>query len=547
MILRQLIFVFFCFSICSPFSSGGKLSKTQRAMDVHHYDIRIEIDPYKKTIEGTVEIKFSLKKKVKKLEIDLLKTYRVSNALIDEMPMAFSKRGNKIIIDKKDLSVNVIYNLKLTYKGIPPVAKNPPWEGGVTWSKSNDGYPWVGLSCQHEGAYIWLPCKEHPSDKPDSVDIFITVPEPLKVASNGMLKGIKEEKGKRETWHWKTKTPISAYNINFTIGNFDIITRTGFVKNEKVYMEYYVLPESRDGAEELLNKAEKYLDFYSNIFGSYPWLNEKLGLVETPYLGMEHQTIIAYGNKYKETKMGYDALLFHEMGHEWWGNFLSVSDWSDFWIPEGFTTYAEALYIEQNFGVNAYHAFMENTCRKNIQNDKPLVPSRYATTDQIKGTDFYYKGAYVLHMLRYLVGYDVLIQTLKEYLYTPKPNNNQTNTKEFINYLENNSKMELSWFFNQFVFSEKVPTLYSKSRSYKNGEKQFVELWWAEAMFPLPVEVRYKGTYAKEKIQINIGDKPTGISIPSGSVLEIDPQKWLLFNNKNFDSIEKNKTRNKIE
>ncbi len=540
MILSRLVFVLFCLSACSGYNSGGKLSKIQKAMDVHHYDIRIEIDPYKKTISGIVGIKFSLKKKVKKIEIDLLKSYSVSNAFIDQMPMAFAKRGNKIVIEKKLFDVDAIYDLKLSYKGIPPVAKNPPWEGGVTWSQSEDGYPWVGLSCQHEGAYIWFPCKEHPSDKPDSVDIFITVPEPLKVASNGLLENIKEEKGRKETWHWKTRNPISTYNINFTIGNFDIITKRVPIRNEKVYMEYYVLPESRNGAEGLMNEAEKYLDFYTNIFGVYPWLNEKLGIVETPYLGMEHQTIIAYGNKYKKTKMGYDGLLFHEMGHEWWGNFLSVSDWSDFWIPEGFTTYAEALYIEENFGVTAYHAFMQNTCRKNIRNDKPLVGNKYATTDEIKGTEYYYKGAYVLHMLRYLVGYDVLLETLNDYLYTPKSNNNQTTTKEFIKLLEGNSKMELSWFFNQFVYSEKLPTLYSKSRSYKKGEKQFVEMWWAEPMFPLPVEVRYKGTYAKEKIQINIGDKPTGISIPSASVLEIDPQKWLLFNNKNFDDIEKN-------
>jgi len=538
MILCRLAFVFICLSACSAFTSGGKLSKTQKAMDVHHYDIKIEIDPYKKTIAGIVGIKFSMKKKLKKIEIDLLKTYRVSNASIDGMPMAFSKRGNKIIIEKAIFDVGVIYDLNLSYKGVPPVAENPPWEGGITWSQSDDGYPWVGLSCQHEGAYIWFPCKEHPSDKPDSVDIFITVPEPLKVAGNGLLERIKDEKGKKETWHWKTTNPISTYNINFTIGNFDIISRMATIEKKKIYMEYFVLPESRPGAEGLMNKAEKYLEFYTNVFGTYPWKNEKFGIAQTPYLGMEHQTIIAYGNNYKETKMGYDKLLLHEMGHEWWGNFLSISDWSDFWIPEGFTTYAEALYIEQNFGMSAYHAFMENTCRKNILNSRPLVPNQNATTDQIKGSDFYYKGAYVLHMLRYLVGYDVLIQTLKEYLYTPKPNNNQTTTKEFIKYLEGNSNMELNWFFNQFVYSEKLPTLYSKSRSYKNGEKQFVELWWAEPMFPLPVEVRYQGTYAKEKMQINIGDKPTGISIPSASVLEIDPQKWLLFNNKNFDSIE---------
>ena len=183
----------FNLSICGAFSSGGKLTKNQKAMDVHHYNVKIEIDPNKKTLAGNVKIKFSLKKKAKKLEIDLLKTYSVSNVLINEMPMAFLRRGNKIIIDKNDLIVNQLHTVSLDYKGVPPVAQNPPWEGGITWAKSEDGYPWIGLSCQHEGAYIWFPCKEHPSDKPDSVDLYITVPEPLKVASNGLLEGIKKE------------------------------------------------------------------------------------------------------------------------------------------------------------------------------------------------------------------------------------------------------------------------------------------------------------------------------------------------------------------
>ena len=148
------------------------------------------------------------------------------------------------------------------------------------------------------------------------------------------------------TWHWETKYPISTYNINITLGNFEVVEKEGYVLDEPLKIVYYVLPEAKKGAMDLLNMSEEYLNFYANYFGQYPWINEKFGLVHTPYWGMEHQTINAYGNNYKKTKLGYDFILFHEMGHEWFGNYLSVADWSEFWIHEGFDTYAEALFVE---------------------------------------------------------------------------------------------------------------------------------------------------------------------------------------------------------
>ncbi|MDP6861711.1 MAG: M1 family metallopeptidase [Candidatus Marinimicrobia bacterium] len=511
-------------------SSGGPLTKNQAAMDVHHYELRIALDPEKKTIGGTVTIGFNLKRKPHRLVLDLLSSYSVSNAWVNEKSMVFFQRGDKLFIENPGLDLNSNHHLKISYKGKPPEAANPPWDGGVTWTASEDGYPWIAVSCQQNGAHIWYPCKEHPSDKPDSVDIYVTVPEPLKVASNGLLQGIVNEGNRRETWHWKTQYPISTYNVNITIGNFETVSRRGLIQGQPLYMEFYVLPESRDGAEELLEKAEKYLNFYAEQFGPYPWQDEKFGLVETPYWGMEHQTIIAYGNKYKNTKLGYDFLLFHEMGHEWWGNYLSVSDWADFWIHEGFVTYAEALYVEKEFGLGAYHAFMRDRCGKNISNEHPIVPERPATTEATRGNDVYYKGAYVLHMLRYLVGDLVLKSTLKEFIKIPKRRpNNQTSTREFAELLEENSGMALEWFFDQYLFKKDYPTLNMKTKIYHNGEKQFIELWWSETGFILPVEVRYQGKFSLETITINVSEKPTGVSIPATSTLDLDPLNWLLF------------------
>ena len=511
-------------------NSGGPLTKNQAAMDVHHYELQIELDSGKKTIGGTVTIGFILKKKPRRLEIDLLSSYSVSNTWVNEKPMVFFKRGNKVFIENPGLDLNKSHNLKISYKGRPPEAVNPPWDGGITWDTSEDGYPWIGISCQQNGAHIWYPCKEHPSDKPDSVDIYVTVSEPLKVAGNGLLQGIENIGNRMETWHWKSQYPISTYNINFAVGNFETVSRRCLIQGKPLYMEFYVLPESKKGADNLLEKAEEYLNFYADQFGPYPWMKEKFGIVETPYWGMEHQTMIAYGNKYKNTQLGYDFLLFHEMGHEWWGNYLSVSDWADFWIHEGFVTYAEALYVENNFGLGAYHAFIRDRCGKNISNENPICPSRPATMEATRGNDVYYKGAYVLHMLRFLIGEQTLNSTLKEFIRMPKRRpNNQTSTREFIELVEENSGLALGWFFDQYLYAKDFPTLNMKTKIYHNGEKQFIDLWWSEAGFILPVEVQYRGQFDMENITINVSDKPTGVSIPATSTLELDPLNWVLF------------------
>ncbi|MBT6413805.1 MAG: M1 family peptidase, partial [Candidatus Marinimicrobia bacterium] len=315
--LIYLIFLSFGFSL--DVYSGGKLSSNQAAMDVTHYTIKLKVDPYKQTISGIVNISFILIGKPDKIEIDLLDDFHVSGTAIDGMNLSFTHKNHKILIEYPGLDLFKTHYLEIKYSGKPPVAKNPPWDGGFTWEKSEDGHPWIAVSCQTNGAYIWYPCKDHPSDKPDGVDISITVPDPLTVAANGVIQSIHSEGDKWTTWHWRTEYPISTYNVNFTAGYFEVVERTGYILDKPLNMVYYVLPEKRDGAEGLLKDAEEYLNFYARNFGQYPWMKEKFGLVHTPYWGMEHQTINAYGNNYKKTKLGYDFLMFHEMGHEWWG------------------------------------------------------------------------------------------------------------------------------------------------------------------------------------------------------------------------------------
>jgi len=512
--------------------SGGRLSKYQAAMDVQHYDLNIKVDPYREIITGVVNITFNLLKSCDYLEIDLLKTFAVSGVSINGISLGFEHKEHKVYIKNPGLTLLNDHILEIKYGGSPPVAKRPPWDGGFTWDTSDDGMPWVGVSCQSNGAYIWYPCKEHPSDKSNGADIKVTVPDPLQVVSNGLLKS-KSQNNKWTTWHWETNYPISTYNINFTIGNFETIRKTGYILDKSLELVYYVLPEANnDNAIELLQRAEEYLNFYAKYFGQYPWIEEKFGLVHAPYWGMEHQTINAYGNNYKKTKLGYDFILFHEMGHEWWGNFISVSDWSDFWIHEGFDTYAEVVFIEEKYGKKNAINFVKNRLKKNIKNEFPIVGLKNGTTNQKAGNDIYYKGAHVLHTLRYLIGDHVFLSSLKEYIIMPKVlPQNQTSTDEFISLIHENSKTDLNWFFNLYLYDGDLPTLNIQENIL--GNKKYIDYWWQNKDFKIPLQIEYQSFDGKRRRTIELNNSPYRIAINSNSSVKIDPDGWVLFE-KNF-------------
>ena len=261
--------------------------------------IDIKVDPYRKIISGVVEITFSLFQKTDQIEIDLKKGYVVSGASINGMSLSFEHQENKILIENPDIGLFSDHVVEIKYSGKPPEASNPPWDGGFTWETSDDGSHWVGVSCQANGAHIWFPCKEHPSDKANGAEIIITSPEQLTTVGYGLLVSKEKQKDRWVRWHWETKYPISTYNINFAIGNFELVENTSYLFEEPLKIEYYVLPEKITGAINLIREAEEHVLFYARAFGAYPWIKERLGFVHTPFSGMEHQTSIAYGNDYK--------------------------------------------------------------------------------------------------------------------------------------------------------------------------------------------------------------------------------------------------------
>jgi len=527
--MRRAFFLLSFFSLVFSINltSGGKLSKNQLAIDVRHYDIRLKVDPKRKMISGYVDIKIKIIDKVSFIELDLLNQYFISKITIGGVTTPFKHRDNKIFIKAQDIDVNSTILVTVEYKGKPPIAENPPWSGGFTWSKSKDGYPWVGVSCQANGSLLWYPSKEHPSDEPESADIHITVPKPLSVASNGNLQSIIDHKNKWATWHWSTKYSINPYNINFTIGHFDLIERIVPSLGKPLKVQFYVLKESLEGSQKLIDQVEVFIEFFTRNFGQFPWIEEKLGIVNTPYFGMEHQTVIAYGNEYKNNEKGYDFLLFHEMAHEWWGNYLSVSDWSDFWIHEGFSVYSEALYIEEKHGFEEYNSFFTKNILKKIPQSKPIVLERNSTMNQVVGLDPYYKGAFILHMLRYLVGDEDFFKILEDLLHSKKQlPNNQVTTSDFIDIVHSVIETNIDWFFKVYLYENQYPVISQKISHGSNHT--FIELFWENKGFSMPVEIFYKSNVGFTKKKLVLSNEPIMIAIPQYNKIRIDPDKRVL-------------------
>lgn len=513
----------------ASYSSGGPLSYAQSLYDVQYYDINLKIDPDSKTIEGFVEARLqSLDDSLRILEFDLIDNYTVIKVLFGGVDWPFRHENHKIAIPlEQPLGRGEVKTVRIVYEGQPPVARRPPWDGGFVWSTDRAGAPWVGVTCQEEGAKIWWPCKDHPSDEPDSVAINITVPDSLVCASNGLLDTVTTPEPGWKTFHWKTRHPINNYDVTVNIADYVTYHRT-YHGDGDMDIVYYVLKEDTAGARGLLAQADTMLTFYASYFGEYPFIDEKFGLAEAPYYGMEHQTINAYGNHYKNTALGYDFLLLHEMGHEWWGNHLTVGDWADFWIHEGIDIYAEALFVESRYGERAYHRFFQETVRPRIENQQAIVPHREATSSEAYTIDVYYKGAMVLHMLRYLIGKETLLTILKEFATRPEfTDPNRVTTQDFIRLVNQRTGQDWEWFFERYLEKAELPLLYAKIR--QRSAKTAVTLQWKIAGFSMPVTVAVTTgdeTYLEE---VNVTHQKQTWYYPPGSTVVIDPQKWLLY------------------
>ena len=424
-LLLSALFLHCCYLSAQPpnWSSGGKLKAEQAIMDIRHYTINLKIDPSSQSISGFTIIDFVLTQSTSVLIFDLVSVYKVEEVMVNGRKTPFTHNADLINIPLTPALAAGKVTVKIHYGGKPPVAQRAPWDGGFQWAKDSTGNHWIAISCQNEGAKIYFPVKDHPSDEPnEGADLFITVPKGLVVAGPGLLQKTSHQKNS-STYHWKTNYTINTYSILFNVGKYKVVSRPYMtIRGNTVPMVFYVLEEHAGmGAKhlELLERSARVLEKY---FGEYPFVKEKIGIAETPHLGMEHQTMNAYGNKFNYTKAGdveFDWLLHHEFGHEWWANKITGKNYSDMWIQEGICSFGDALFTREYQGEAAYLQRMANTARA-TQNVKPVVPGVDANSDEVYQGDIYGKGAFFMHTLRYVTGDSIFFPALLQFATDPK-------------------------------------------------------------------------------------------------------------------------------
>ena len=385
-------------------------------MDVLHYTIDLALDIPDKSISGYTIIRCNLLAPATALLFDLMDSFKVEKVLVNEKPAPFTHEHHELHITSPQAWPAGLVTVRVQYAGHPMIAKRPPWDDGFTFTTDSTGHPWVAVTAEGTGGKVFFPAKDHPSDEPDEgVDLTITVPKGLVVAGPGLLAGVKT-KGDRSSYHWKTSYPINNYSIVFNVGDYTVVTRTyTTIEGHKVPMQFYVLKEHADKGPYQLELLERFAHVKEKYFGEYPWAKEKIGIVETPHLGMEHQTMNAYGNKFRYTQIGgqdFDGLMNHEFGHEWWGNKVTAGDWADYWIHEGIGTFGDALYTRDMEGEAAYEKIFQNYVPR-IRNDKPIVMGKDITEDDAYHPDIYPKGAFFIHTLRYILGDSIFFPAIK--------------------------------------------------------------------------------------------------------------------------------------
>jgi len=512
------------------FASGGVLSPNQAKYDVKYYELNLKVDSGHQEISGYVEVRVeSVVPAMDTLELDLINNFAISKIERAGKTLPFMHQNHKIKLALAEkLTNNQQASFRIHYAGKPPVAIRPPWEGGFNWSKDGNGKPWIGVSCQGEGGKIWWPCKDHPSDEPDSVGINITIPDSLYCATNGLLQAVVPAEKGWKTFRWKTRYPVNNYNVSINIGDYAVVRRPYHGTTGTMDITFYVLKSDSAKGPALVEMAEEFLRFYAKYFGEYPWIKEKFGLAHTYYLGMEHQTINAYGNHFRNNAHGYDWLLLHEMGHEWWGNYVTARDWADFWIHEGICSYAEALFLNDKFGLEAYHKYVKENLRRRIRNRQPIVPKRDATTSESYNDDIYAKAAVVLHTLRYFIGDSLLLDVLKIFASDPAYTlQNRVVSQDFIDLVNRKNGQDLNWFFQQYLFTAKPPTLEYKILRKPDASTE-LEIRWRDEGFRLPVEVR---ATTGDKVSVKRFDVTSAwqrYQFTGNPKLEIDPTGWIL-------------------
>jgi aminopeptidase N len=478
-----LLLLFYFPSFTQPFSHSdsvrGQLNSLRSCYDVKFYDLNLKIDLAKKKILGSNKIYYKAVEDFDKIQIDLFAGIYLHRVMHEGKSISFKRDSNAVYIQFPSIQQKGKEDfITVYYSGSPHTASNPPWEGGIVWSKDSLNRPWAAVACEAIGASLWWPCKDHLSDEPDSMQMSFTVPEGLSCISNGNLTGVFTTPGE-STYSWMVHYPINNYNVTFYIGHYSHFSDSLKNKEGKILsLDYYVLDYNLSKAKKHFEVVKPMLHIYENLFGPYPFYKDGYGLVEAPYWGMEHQGAIAYGNHFITDMPGLDYIIVHETAHERWGNSLSVADHGEMWIHEAFATYSEALLIERMYDYITSIQYLTEQKQK-IKNKEPILGPLQVNYHGWKDADMYYKGTWMLHTLRNVIANDSLWFKIL-YGLTTDFKLSIVNSEMIINYICKKSNTDLHYFFDQYLKSPKPPRFIYQLK--KRGRKTLLMYKWeAEA------------------------------------------------------------------
>ena len=455
-------------------SLRGTITPERSWWDLSYYHLDISVNPDKKYIKGKNKIVYKVLRPSSRIQVDLQSPLKITKALQNGKELNINSEGNAHFIDLIESQViNDINAIDVYYEGYPKEAENAPWDGGFTWEKDKNQQHFVATSCQGLGASAWWPNKDHMYDEVDSMAISVRVPSNLIDVSNGRLRKVEKHNDATTTYHWFVSNPINNYGVNINIGDYVHFSEKYQGESGELDLEYYVLRDHLPKAKNQFKEVPKMLKAFEYWFGKYPFYEDSFKLVEVPYLGMEHQSSVTYGNKYKNGYLGrdlsgtgwglkFDFIIVHEAGHEWFANNITNKDIADMWIHESFTAYSENLFLDYYYGKKASSEYVIGT-RRAIKNNIPIIGQYDVNCEG--SSDMYYKGANMLHMIRQLIDNDEkwrqILRGLNKVFY------HQTVTTEQIeNYLSKESKIDLSKIFDQYLRTVKIPNF---EYQLKNG------------------------------------------------------------------------------
>jgi aminopeptidase N len=533
---RFFTLIFTLFSI-SVFSQQFTLQDTLRGSitperawwDLTFYHLDIEVLPDEKFISGKNTVRYTVLEPQQRLQIDLQQPLQIEKVTQDGEQLSIESIGNAHFITlKKVQKEGASEEIVVHYSGNPKAARRAPWDGGISWKKDKNNKHFIGSTCQGLGASVWWPNKDHMYDEPDSMAISVKVPKGLTNVSNGRLKSIKTHTDGSKTFHWYVNNPINSYGVNINIGDYVHFGETYEGEGGTLDMDYWVLSYNLEIAKEHFVDAKRSIEAFEHWFGPYPFYEDSYKLVEAPYLGMEHQSSVTYGNQFKKGYLGndlsgsgwglkFDYIIIHETGHEWFANNITYKDIADIWVHESFTTYSEGLFVEYFYGKQAGAEYIVGL-RRNTKNDKPIIG--HYDVNKRGSNDVYSKGANILHTLRQLLEDDEKWRDILRGL-NHDFRHQTVSGKQIEDYLSEKTGIDLTEFFNQYLRDVRIPGVEFK---VQDNELSFRYVDIVEG-FDMPIQIYVNESimwvFPKEEWQTQAFEMPIdSLSIDANFLVE---------------------------